>query len=58
MKTCETCAAYSALAKECRAHAPQPVMLQGPNGQSGVVGIFPASKPDNWCAEWRAETKE
>ena len=55
MNTCETCAAYSALTKECRAHAPQPVVMTVPSGENGVMGIFPASKYDNWCAEWREE---
>ena len=55
MNTCKTCSAYSALTKECRAHAPEPMMIQ--NGtQTGVLGIFPGTRPEQWCAEWRDDS--
>jgi hypothetical protein len=53
MNTCETCRHFAALPKECRAKSPQPVMIQGPMGQPAVLGVFPATKSDNWCGEWQ-----
>lgn len=49
MHTCVTCRWFAPLAKECRVLPPQPVMVQGPGGQSAVLGIFPATREDNWC---------
>lgn len=58
MNTCQSCAAYSALTKQCRAEPPQPVMITGANNEPMVIGIFPASPADSWCAQWRTETEE
>lgn len=54
-KTCATCQAYheGLSGKECRLRAPQPVMFAGPTGTPGVMGVFPATLPANWCLEWK-----
>ena len=54
MKTCANCAAYkSTLAGgECRLKAPQPCVIHDPTGQIVVMGMFPATRSDNWCLEW------
>jgi hypothetical protein len=53
-RTCASCAAYCALAKECRAKSPQPVMVPSTTGDMVVLGVWPATRPENWCLEWSA----
>lgn len=51
-KTCETCAAFSALTSDCRRHAPTVLMVQQKNGEPARMGVFPATQSGGWCAEW------
>jgi len=53
-RTCASCGAFAALANECRAKSPQMALVAGPQGPI-TLGIFPPTKPENWCAEWRPE---
>lgn len=55
---CSDCAAFSALTKECRRHAPTATIVPGPEGKPLVIGLWPGTKPDNWCMEYVSEKKE
>lgn len=52
--SCATCAAFCALKGECRAKSPQVFVIEGPKGPV-PAGIFPATRADHWCCEWRPE---
>jgi hypothetical protein len=52
-KTCGSCAAFCALKNECRAKSPTPFLINGPEGAPVSVGVFPATRAEGWCAEWR-----
>jgi hypothetical protein len=54
-KTCENCAAFSALTNECRRKSPTPIMIQHPNAQPATIGVFPATSKERWCMEWTSE---
>lgn len=56
-KNCGNCAAFSALTRECRRKSPIPVMVQGPDGKPGSLGVYPATDKDGWCAEWLTDEK-
>ena len=51
---CGTCAAYSALKRECRRHPPVVFMLgiDQASRQPVFAGAFPPMARDGWCAEW------
>lgn len=55
--TCEHCAAFHTIPGggngECRLKAPQPVALPQSDGQLLTLGVFPATRKNNWCLEWR-----
>jgi hypothetical protein len=58
-QTCSNCAAFAALPNECRANPPEPALVIGPQGQQGILGMFPSTRPENWCCAWRPnEAKE
>jgi hypothetical protein len=57
-QTCENCAAFYALKNECRRKSPVPAPIQGPGGQIGTLGMYPATKKNEWCCEWLAEGEE
>lgn len=53
---CGTCEAYAGLQKECRKKSPTAVVVMGPaGGPQGVMGIWPAVKTTDWCAEYRLD---
>lgn len=53
--SCQQCAAFSALTKECRRHAPEPFPMQGVRpGDFQVAGIFPGVTASHWCLEFVA----
>lgn len=54
IKTCNSCAAYAALANECRAKPPTAVVIEGPKG-AVPAGIFPLVRGESWCGEWRPD---
>ena len=57
-RTCENCAAYSALTNACRRKSPIMVPVQSPSGQGlAAMGLYPATEKDGWCMEWIAEEK-
>lgn len=49
---CENCKAFMKLTNECRLLAPKSnmVMMQG---QLQQITIFPITKAENWCLEFR-----
>jgi hypothetical protein len=49
--TCQTCAHFSAIQNECRAHAPRVFLVPGPKGEARTVAAFPPVKSDFWCGE-------
>lgn len=49
MNTCETCRHFSALTGECRAQPPKAFLMPTPDGQVKVMGVWPATRKDNWC---------
>lgn len=57
--TCDSCKAFSPATRECRRHAPVMVPVQQQNlaGQQAMAaaGMWPATKPDNWCEEYIAD---
>ena len=53
---CESCRFFSALANECRVRPPSPVVGNTPAGQI-ILGIFPATKKENWCGEWKPQNE-
>lgn len=53
--TCIACRAFSPLTKECRKHSPDGVVVQGPGGVASVMGVWPATSPDNWCCEFEPD---
>ena len=55
---CGSCACYAPLVKQCRAHPPLAVAVQGNGGQVGAIGIWPATDTENWCGEWRPDTAQ
>ena len=38
---------------ECRHNPPQAHMLAGPGGQPVTIGLFPPTRAENWCGEFR-----
>ena len=63
IERCGACHYYELREKECRRHAPTPhvVMVQNPSALSTgpdmapmVMGIWPATRPECWCGEYRA----
>lgn len=36
---------------ECHAEPPRVFPMPGPGGRFGTIGVFPPSKPTNWCAK-------
>lgn len=61
--TCDGCKAYAPITRECRRHAP--VMLPIPQMNAGnqvtgygAIGLWPATKADNWCEEFIPDTIE
>lgn len=53
-RSCQACTFHAPIARECRKNAPAAVML--PGDRPGVVevrGIFPFTKPDSWCGEYK-----
>jgi hypothetical protein len=51
-KTCENCAAFSALTNECRRKSPVMLPVQHPSGSPAALGMFPATSKERWCCEW------
>lgn len=59
-QTCQNCAAYYALEHQCRRKAPTPFPVQeqqsalGGGGRVGLrmLGVWPPTQPQFWCAEW------
>ena len=53
---CANCRAFSKKAQECRRHAPTAVMVptQSTLGKAGmsVLGLYPATREEDWCAEF------
>lgn len=53
---CATCRAFSVKEQECRRHAPTPMMVptQSALGKPGMatLGVWPAAREGDWCAEW------
>lgn len=57
---CETCHAFDAKDQECRRHAPTAVMVPGVSALSqqptmNVLGLWPSTRPDLWCLDYRAK---
>lgn len=54
--TCQSCAHYDPLKKQCRAHAPAVFSVgTNQNGQLLWAGTWPPTQPDNWCGEHRPD---
>ena len=56
--TCDDCRYFARLANECRRKSPQAVLAQSPVGGLTILGIFPTTKPANWCGEWAREQEQ
>ena len=53
-RSCETCAAYAALARQCRVEPPRPVLMGMTAGQEPIVlGSWPPVDPGDWCMRWQ-----
>lgn len=52
MSACQNCKHFSALANECRAHAPSAQLVPGPDGRIQVLGVWPATRKEHWCGEY------
>lgn len=52
-QTCGNCAAFAAMARECRRKPPTAVPIQNDKNQLQCVGFFPGTTHDRWCLEWR-----
>jgi hypothetical protein len=57
-RTCSTCNAFQAISKECRAKTPTAAVVSAGGGQITVLGVFPATKPENWCREWKSAEEQ
>jgi hypothetical protein len=53
-QTCSNCQAFSKLGNECRLKPPTPHLIATNNGVQNIT-IFPVTKPNNWCLEWKAD---
>lgn len=42
----------------CRALPPTPMLMPGPNGQAGLVSVFPIVGADNWCYQFEEKSAE
>ena len=47
---CSTCAAFNAMTRECRRHAPSPI-AQPVGNELRIVGVYPGTSEAQWCAE-------
>lgn len=56
-QTCGNCAAFAAMAGECRRHSPVPVPFEEKPGQMRSIGFHPGTAKDRWCLEWIADPK-
>lgn len=52
---CENCRWFARLQNECRARPPTAFLLTQRN-EHAVLGVFPATKLENWCKEWEKDT--
>ena len=58
---CSSCMAFNPLKNECRRNCPAAVPVPVPDPQRPgetqlrAYGIWPATLPTNWCAQWIAE---
>lgn len=46
---CSSCPFYSHMARQCRADPPVFQVVPAPNGQMAAIGVWPPTKPGNWC---------
>ena len=58
IERCGDCHFYEAKEKECRARPPTPFPFPGTNTLTGqttlsVLGMWPATRPENWCGKFR-----
>lgn len=53
-RTCATCAAFAALAKQCRANPPTAFVMPQASGQLAILGVYPQTNKDEWCLGWVA----
>lgn len=51
-QTCGNCAAFAAMARECRRKSPTAVPIQNDKNQVQSVGFFPETTHDRWCLEY------
>lgn len=57
-RRCGSCRFYRPKEKECRVHAPTPVVIPHPvSGAPVVMGFWPATRETNWCGDWQAKVE-
>ena len=58
IESCGTCRHYSTKERECRRNPPTAFPVQRASALTGetttlsVLGIWPATRAENWCGEW------
>lgn len=58
-RSCLTCEAYAALARQCRAEPPRAVPIgMTAGGEPIVLGTWPPVEPGDWCMQWAARPEE